>query len=218
MAARPSHLTIAALLALPVIGACSQTDPSVSPTDAPASASPTASELTATGQALPAGRYTRAGFEPPITLELDGSWQAVQLFGGFFDVQQDVGTADVIAVQFARPSAIFGEGGTDPATTAGAAIASVQDNSALEIVETSDSRIGGLEGSQVTVENSGDAHATVMQVPPGPLGIDPGRRLWIAFFDTPDGLLVIMVGGSTEHWDEALAAAEPVLESVQVSP
>ena len=219
MAPRPSHLTIAALLVLPVLGACAQTDPSVSPSDPPASAaSPTATELTATDEALPAGRYTRAGFEPAITFELDGSWQAVQLFGGFFDVQQDVGTPDVIAVQFARPSAIFGEAGTDPATTAEAAIASVQANSALAVIESSDSRIGGLDGSQVTVENSGDAHATVMQVPPGPLGIDPGRRLWIAFFDTPDGLLAIMVGGSVAQWEEALAAAEPVLESVQIGP
>jgi hypothetical protein len=53
-------------------------------------------------------------------------------------------------------------------------------------------------------------------VPPGALGIDPGRRLWIAFFDTPDGLLAIMVGGSVARWDDALAAAEPVLESVQI--
>ena len=97
-------------------------------------------------------------------------------------------------------------------------MASVQANSALAVVESSDSRIGGLDGLQVTVDNSGDAHATVMQVPPGPLGIDPGRRLWIAFFDTPDGLLAIMVGGSVAHWDEALAAAEPVLESAQIGP
>ena len=218
MAHRPSRLTVAALVALPVIGACAQTDSSVSPSDAPASATATATELTATGEPLPAGRYTRADFDPPIIIELDGSWQAVQLFGGFFDVQQDVGTADVIAVQFARPSAIFGEAGTDPATTADAAIASVRANSAVAIIETSDSRIGGLDGLQATVENSGDAHASVMQLPLGPLGIDPGRRLWIAFLDTPDGLLAIMVGGSVAHWDEALAAAEPVLESVEIGP
>ena len=70
----------------------------------------------------------------------------------------------------------------------------------------------------MTVENSGDAHATVMVVPPGPLGIDPARRLWIAFFDTPDGLLAIMVGGSVADWQDALDAAEPVLESVQIGP
>ena len=56
-----------------------------------------------------------------------------------------------------------------------------------------------------------------MQTPPGALRIDPGR-LWMAFFDTPDGLLAIMVGGSVATWDEALGAAEPVLESVRIGP
>ena len=41
----------------------------------------------------------------------------------------------------------------------------------------------------------------VMVVPPGPLGIDPGRRLWVAFLDTPDGLLAVMVGGSVAGGD-----------------
>jgi hypothetical protein len=84
------------------------------------------------------------------------------------------------------------------------------------VVESSESRIGGFTGQQITVENAGSAHAEVIDVPPGPLGIDPDRRLWIAFFDTDDGLLAILVGGSVERWDEALAAAEPVLESVEI--
>jgi hypothetical protein len=54
-------------------------------------------------------------------------------------------------------------------------------------------------------------------VPPGDLGIDSGRNLWIAFFDTEDGVLAIMVGGSTAKWDQSLAAAEPVLETVTIS-
>jgi hypothetical protein len=61
-------------------------------------------------------------------------------------------------------------------------------------------------------------HASVLEVPPGALGIDPGRRLWIAFFDTDAGLLAIMVGGSVAEWQAALEAAEPVLESLEISP
>jgi microcompartment protein CcmL/EutN len=38
----------------------------------------------------------------------------------------------------------------------------------------------------------------------------------VAFFDTDDGLLAIMVGGSVAEWQAALDAAEPVLESVEV--
>jgi hypothetical protein len=56
----------------------------------------------------------------------------------------------------------------------------------------------------------------VLHAPPGALSISPGRRLWIASFDTPDGLLAIMVGGSVAKWEEALAVAEPVLESVTI--
>jgi hypothetical protein len=48
------------------------------------------------------------------------------------------------------------------------------------------------------------------------LSIGPERRLWVAFADSDDGLLAILVGGSVERWEEALAAAEPVLESVVV--
>lgn len=76
-------------------------------------------ELIDTGQPLEAGRYTRSGFAPRIELELDGSWQAVQLFEGFFDVQQDVGTPDVIAVQFAKPTRIdSADGPREPADAA----------------------------------------------------------------------------------------------------
>ena len=38
----------------------------------------------------------------------------------------------------------------------------------------------------------------------------------MAFFDTDAGLLAIMVGGAIDSWEEALATAEPVLESIQI--
>ena len=83
-------------------------------------------------------------------------------------------------------------------------------------LDESPSRIGGLDGITIEVENISDSHAGVLFFQPGPLGIDPGRRLWISLFDTPDGLLAIMVGGSAARWDEALAEAEPVLESIRI--
>ena len=217
-------MRLAVVLAV-LLAACSQAD--ASPSSASASeAAPSATpeppseadvaDLIDTGQPLEAGRYTRTGFEPRIELELDGTWQAVQLFEGFFDVQQDVGTPDVIAVQFAKPGRIDGTDGSAEPADAAEAVELVGANPDLTVIERSDSRIGGLSGHQVTVANEGEAHARILLVPPGPLGIDPGRRLWIAFFDTDAGLLAIMVGGSTERWNETLAAAEPVLESVVI--
>jgi hypothetical protein len=190
--------------------------PSARPTPIPTPTAETIMQLEATGEPLPAGRYTRPGFRPPITLELDGTWEAVQLLEGFFDVQQDVGSPDVIAVQFARVLGVFGVDDAVEATSAANAVEILETNPHLEVIETSDSRMDDLEGSHVTVENVGPTHSHVLHVGPGGLGIDPGRRLWIAFFDTPDGLLAIMVGGSTARWDDALTAAERVLESVRI--
>lgn len=192
---------------------------SVPPESAAASNVADAQELVPNGEPLPPGRYTRTGFEPPITLELNGGWQAVQDASGFFDVQQRVGSPDVIAVQFANVLGVWGDGGT--ATVADGhedAARILGENPDLLVVESSESRIGGMTGSQVTVDTRGEQPASVLQVAPGALQIDPARRLWIAFFDTDAGLLAIMVGGSVAEWQAALDAAEPVLESVEIGP
>ena len=110
------------------------------------------------------------------------------------------------------------------------AVAILQTNPDLEIVETDTSEVGGLAGSQITIENPAqvpDAGSggpaticelcvDIMRLPPGVIAINPDRRLWIAFFDTNQGLLSIMVGGATDQWDEALATAEPVLDSMEI--
>jgi len=43
-----------------------------------------------------------------------------------------------------------------------------------------------------------------------------GESEWVSVFDTPDGLLAVMVGGSVDPWEDALLEAEPVLESVDI--
>ena len=222
-----------------VVGACQATPAATStvaptappasspiPTAPPASVAPSpaasgipALEITGHVGALDPGRYTRKGFEPRITFEVDGPWHSVAAYHGFFDVEQDVGSPDVIAVQFATPDTIYtGATGSVAVTTAQAASDALKGNGRFVVVESSASKIGGLDGYQVTIENpaasAGDA--PVMDVSAGALSISPSRRLWCAFFDTPDGMLAILVGGSVAKWDEALSAAEPVLESVTI--
>ena len=168
---------------------------------------------------LAPGRYTHRLFEPRITFELDGPWHSVNAAQGFFDVQQDVGSPDVIAVQFGLPDQVAASPDQAAAlTSAEGAVATLKANRRLVTVESSAARIGGLTGFQVTVENPGDRvdFTPVMRVTPGVLQIGPGRRLWCAFFDTPNGVLAILVGGSVAKWDDALATAEPVLESVTI--
>lgn len=160
---------------------------------------------------MPAGRYTHTGFDPAITFQLDEGWFAGTLDDGFFDVQQDRNTPDVVAVQFGRVQSVVGAGEEPSAESAAAAIRA---NPQLTILGESESRIGGLDGVNVEVENGSGSHASIFAVSLGALGIDSGRRLWISLFDTDDGLLAIMVGGSTAQWDRALTLAEPVLESI----
>jgi hypothetical protein len=144
-------------------------------------------------------------------------WFAGTLNDGFFDIQQDRGTPDVIAVQFARVDAIVdATGSTVPSTSAEEAARTIEANPGLEVIAHDDSRLGGLTGFTVEVENTSGSHTSILDVAVGRLGIDSGRRLWISLFDTPDGLLAVMVGGSTAGWDRALAVAEPVLESVVI--
>ena len=210
---------MAFLLAMVALTGCMTLNPSgktASPSPSPLPAGVT--NLTA-DETLEPGRYSFRDFgEPVVTFEVDdGPWRAVQLWDGFFDIERgDLDDPHVIAVQFAHPTAVHGSGGAVVPTDAANAVALLESNPDLEVVETSSSQVDGLEGSQITVENTGEEPVRFIDLPPGTIGINGDRRLWMAFFDTDDGLLAIMVGGSIEQWDEALAAAEPVLESIEI--
>ena len=166
---------------------------------------------------LEPGTYTRTGFRPNVTFAVENGWFAGSSTDGFFDIQHDQGSPDVVAVQFARVLGMVGANeSVEPVSTEAAAAASIHANPGVEVIDESAARVGGLEGLVLIVENRESATAGIMNVSPGRLAIDPGRRLWISLFDTPDGLLAIMVGGSVATWDRALSLAEPVLESVVV--
>ena len=191
-----------------------------SPTPSPSASRPPASgsaQQLPTSGPLAAGSYTDASFSPSVTFEVADGWSVGSIADGFFDVQQLQGTPDVIAVQFGRVDGIVGAGKTvlQPKNATEAA-RTIDDNPGLLVIDESESQMSGLTGSNVVVENRSQAHAQVLRVPAGTLGIDSGRRLWISLFDTEDGVLAIMVGGSVAKWDAALRAAEPVLESVAI--
>lgn len=154
---------------------------------------------------------------PPVTFAIEDGWVGGTITDGFFDVQQDQGTPDVIAVQFALVNAVVGaDGAMVAATTAADAVGAVKQNPGVAVLGESGSRLGGRDGFTIEVENTDTVTWPVMEVAPGRLAFDPGRRLWISFFDTADGLLAVLVGGSVAEWDRALAVAEPVLESIVI--
>jgi hypothetical protein len=203
-----------------VIAACGSTtttiaDPTVSQGAATASAA--AGPLEIRGGDLPPGSYTQSGFEPRITFDLEEGWQGVQNTNGFFDVQQDPDTPDVIAVQFGNVEAVFGDDGSAVEIDEAAdAAPNIRENPGLNVLGESPSLMSGLEGFTVEIENAAEGDVQVLRVPAGPLAISPERRLWVSFFDTPNGVLAVMVGGSVARWEDSLAIAEPVLESVRI--
>ena len=216
---RATPASTAASASPPGAGASPSPDPSpTEPTEAPMSPSesaPGATDDLPFGE-VDAGTYRNPRFEPPVTVAVEGGWYAT-ILNGFFDLQQRRGTPEVIAVQVANVDGVVGPDGKrvrpDDAAHAARIVARNPD---LEILGESDSRLGGLEGRVVEVRNASGKHASILDVPPGRLGIDDARALWIAFLDTPDdGVVAVMVGGPGEGWDEALAIAEPVLETIR---
>ena len=218
-----SGLALAAVL----VAAC-QPAGSATPTASPIATlgpQPTATEalmdlVVSETEALAPARYVRPGFEPRMTFAVEAGtgWYAIQGFEGFFDIQHDVGSPDVTAVQFARPDAAFGAGGNAVSLVAAADLPAIlETHPGLAVVAVDISRIGGLDGTHMTVEHAGGEDAVaVLRVPPGPLSILPGRALWIAAFDTPEGVLAIIVGASIAQFDASLALAEPILDSIVI--
>jgi hypothetical protein len=225
----PWHRKVLPILVV-IVAACgpasspsSSGSPAAASSPAGASSTPEESagpvrDLRAGSDALPAGTYTKSGFRPPITFAIEDGWVTGTVTDGFFDVQQEKGMPDVIAVQFAHVDGVASAAASPmSATTAAAAVRAIHQNPALVVVDESASKMSGLEGLNVIVENQGAAAAPVMEVSAGTLSIDPGRKLWISLFDTADGLLAVMVGGSVAGWERALTIAEPVLESVVIA-
>jgi hypothetical protein len=161
---------------------------------------------------LAPGRYMREDFTPRLTFEVGPGWTAEQVAAGFFDVQRDVGTPDVIAVQFAN---VVGEGSD-------AVIRALRSSPKLRVGEAATVRVGGWTGTRVVVETR-DAAGTdpptfreVLRVPAGPISIAAGRRLQVTLLDTTYGVLGILVGGSIRQWERTRAEAEPIVESVRI--
>jgi hypothetical protein len=208
--------------------ACAAPTPTPSPS-APPTASPvpsscctatpgqsvalSATPLPGPGRELAPGTYANTDFQPSITFTVGAGWTAEQQLTGFFDIQDEPGSLDVVAVQFTRAT------GTD---TAEDAAADIEGRANLAVTAREEVTIGGLSGIRITADTTDPADSDpvifrpVLNTPPGPISIGSGRRLQVNLFTTPDGVLAILVGGSIAQWDRAVQLSEPVLESVIV--
>jgi hypothetical protein len=223
----PTRWLVTMVAALACLAGCQDsvatTPPPATATPAPVATeagppptSPSAESFNASDIPLAAGRYTRGAFVPRVTFEVDEGWLAVEAGARFWHLQRGLDPAGAVAVMFARPDGIFRNPGQLMApSTAEAAADALGRNTAVEIVASDSSQISGLTGLLLELEAAGD-EAQVVHVPPGALAIPPGERMWLAMFDTPEGLVAIIVQGAAADWDAVLGSAEPVLESVTI--
>jgi hypothetical protein len=223
----PMRWLVMVVASLACLAGCQEgataTPPPATPTAAPAAteagptpSSPAAEVFNSSDVPLPAGRYTRGAFVPRVTFEVDEGWLAVEAGARFWNLQQNAGTPEAVAVMFARPDGIYaGQGQLMGPSTAQAAADTLGANPAIDVVSSDSSLMSGLPGLLLELDAAG-AEAQVLHVPPGALTLPPRDRMWLALFDTPEGLVAIIVQGSAADWDSVLVAAEPVLESVTI--
>lgn len=163
------------------------------------------------GTLLEPGRYKKSNFVPSLSFEVGEGWTAEQAAVGFFDIQDDPGSLDVVAVQFANTAA----------DSEFSLIDAMANNAFLEVSEPEQVTIGGSAFQQVVIDTVDPVDADppifrpVFNIAAGPLSIASGRRLQVSLMDTPDGVLAILVGGSIAEWEATLEAATPVVESIE---
>jgi hypothetical protein len=154
------------------------------------------------------------GFTPTVGFAVGEGWTTVQQRDGFFDIQDDPGSLDVVAVQFTRAVG---------ASTAELAAADIESRDNLVVGEREEVVIGGLTGIRLLADTTDPADAQpvvfrpVLDTPPGPVSIGSGRRLQVDLFTIPGGVLAILVGGSIAEWTRAMELSAPVLDSMVVS-
>lgn len=171
-------------------------------------------ELPGPGSDLHPVRYSGTPFVPAVTFEVVDDWTTQQQAPGFFDIEDEPGSPDVVAIQFAN---LVGP------ETAEEAVAEIAARDNLSVTEAVPIAIDGVTGLQVVVETTDPADTDppifrpVMSVPPGPLSIASGRRLEVTLLDMDGSVLAVLVGGSIAEWDRALELSRPVLQSVTIA-
>jgi hypothetical protein len=157
------------------------------------------------------GRYRREGFEPAFTIDVPEGWFAVQDVPGFFDLEREVGTLDVTAVQFARPSDLM---------SAAAAADTIRARTGLVIDGPTAIEVGAVPGIRLVVDAAepdieARVFVPVFEIALGPISIASGRRLEMRLVQSEAGLLAVLLGGSVRRWDSSRSVAAPIMDSIR---
>ena len=141
---------------------------------------------------------------------MSDEWTAAQATTGFFDIQDEPGSLDVVAVQFANVAA-------DTPELLANAIAAREN---LVVSEPEAVEVDGREAIKLVVETTDPPDTNppvfrpVLDISAGPLAIASARRLEVTLVDVDGEVLALLVGGSVAEWGRALEIAAPVVDSV----
>lgn len=189
------------------------TPPAPTPTPTPTLDRP-ALELPIAGSPVEPGRYTRSAFQPRVEFHVGPGWTAEQVAPGFFGIEDEPGSLDVVAVQFAN---VVGPKSAVEALDEIAALANLRLSDPID-----GDLVDGRVGIRFNVETTDPADTDppnfrpVLTVPAGPISIASGRRLQVTLLDVESGVLAILVGGSIAEWNHALELATPVVDSITI--
>jgi hypothetical protein len=96
----------------------------------------------------------------------------------------------------------------------GDVIDALEDNPLLEVSGVGTAELEGAEGISVDVEARGES--TLLSFPGGSLSALPGRRLRVYAVDVDGRTAVLVVDAPAETFEQAVAAAQPVLDSLEL--
>lgn len=149
-----------------------------------------------------------------MEFDIETGWTAEQAAPGFFDIEDDPGSLDVVAIQFAN---VVGP------ESAVEALDEIADQPNLKLTDPVDGDlVDGKVGIRFEVETTDPAGSDppifrpVLTVPAGPISIASGRRLQVTLLDVEGGVLAILVCGSIAQWERTLELANPVVESITI--
>jgi hypothetical protein len=158
---------------------------------------------------LPAGRYETSAFEPKVRLELPAGWTSLHEDEAFFDLHRPLaepasgGPVWDVAVMVARLA-----GDAAP----GDVIDGLEANASLEVTREAGATLDGAEGIRVDVEAESDS--TILTFPGGSLAAFPGRKVRVYAVDVDGQTVVLAVDAAAQSFEQDVAAAQPLLDSV----
>jgi hypothetical protein len=205
-----------------VLAECGTGAPSVpaSPSAAATSApTPTPLPIVPFSGEVPAGTYRWISFEPNLALAIPAGWQIGHRHGDYFDLGLLVAPSGGGApgVGFGRFAAAYGPTGPAPLKDAASVLDAFAANAAVKVANRAPATLLGRSGLSARLSVSAPS-TPIFDNEAGAFKLDPGWVVQSWFLDVDGGVLFVGVFGHEGSEAADLAAAQPLIDGVQLAP